>query len=68
MSTEGFNWKKLEISDNDVKRNKGEIFFNATDLLNTKVIKKSIQGATFNYTSDNYYETQIIRLGYTYKF
>lgn len=53
---------------NSVQKGKGEIFFNATDLLNTMVIKKKIDGIGFNYTSDDYYETQVIRLGYSYKF
>ncbi|MCP1252390.1 TonB-dependent receptor [Elizabethkingia sp. S0634] len=51
-----------------VQNGKGEIFLNATDLLNTMVIKKQIQGSGFKYTSDDYYETQVIRLGYSYKF
>ena len=51
-----------------VQKGKGELFFNATDLLNTMVIKRKIDGAGFRYTSDDYYETQVIRLGYSYKF
>ncbi len=51
-----------------IQKGKGEVFFNATDLLNTMVIKQEIEGETFSYTSNNYYETQVIRLGYTYKF
>lgn len=51
-----------------VQKGKGELFFNATDLLNTMVIRKKINGTGFNYTSDDYYETQVIRLGYSYKF
>ncbi|WP_449438981.1 outer membrane beta-barrel family protein [Pedobacter steynii] len=51
-----------------VQGGKGEIFFNATDLLNTMVIKKQIEGNGFRYTSDDYYETQVVRLGYNYKF
>lgn len=51
-----------------IQKNKGEVFFNATDLLNTLVLKKEIQGAGFNYTSNDYYETQVFRLGYSYKF
>lgn len=51
-----------------IQKGKGELFLNATDLLNTMVIKQIIQGETFTYTSNNYYETQVIRLGYTYKF
>lgn len=51
-----------------VKNGKGEFFINASDLLNTLVIKKEIQGQDFSYTSNDYYETQVIRLGYNYKF
>jgi outer membrane receptor protein involved in Fe transport len=51
-----------------VQNGKGEFFVNATDLLNTLVIKKEIQGQDFGYTSKDYYEIQVIRLGYNYKF
>ena len=50
--------------------NKGrdELFLNATDLLNTMVIRKTVQGQGFDYTSSDYYETQVIRIGYSRKF
>lgn len=51
-----------------VQKGKGEVFFNVTDLLNTLIIKKQIQGNGFHYTSTDYYETQVFRLGYSYKF
>lgn len=51
-----------------IQNNKGEIFINATDLLNTMVIRRSITGIGFRYTSDDYYETQVFRIGYSYKF
>lgn len=51
-----------------MQKGKGELFINASDLLNTMVIKKEIQGNGFYYTSNDYYETQVIRLGYSYKF
>jgi len=51
-----------------IQKGKGELFFNANDLANTMVIKKTLQGNGFSYTSDDYYETQVIRLGYSYKF
>ena len=51
-----------------VQKGKGEVFFNATDLLNTMVIRTKINGSGFSYTSENYNETQVIRLGYSYKF
>jgi len=51
-----------------LQKGKGELFLNATDILNTMIIKKEIQGQGFNYISTDYYETQVIRLGYGYKF
>ncbi|UXP32668.1 TonB-dependent receptor family protein [Reichenbachiella agarivorans] len=51
-----------------IQDGKGELFLNATDLLNSMVIKQTIDGNNFSYTSSNYYETQVIRLGYNYKF
>lgn len=51
-----------------VQKGRGEIFFNATDLLNTMVIRRKIDGMGFHYRSDDYYETQVIRLGYSLKF
>ena len=54
---------KKVIQDGD-----GELFFNATDLLNTMVIKKTIDANDFSYTSADYYETQVFRVGYSYKF
>jgi outer membrane receptor protein involved in Fe transport len=51
-----------------IQKGKGELFLNATDLLNTMVIKKDIQGKDFKYTSRDYYETQVVRVGYSYKF
>ncbi|UYQ91238.1 TonB-dependent receptor [Chitinophaga horti] len=51
-----------------IQQSKGEIFINATDLLNTMVIKRTIIGNGFTYTSKDYYETQVIRVGYNYKF
>jgi outer membrane receptor protein involved in Fe transport len=51
-----------------VQGGKGEVFFNATDLLNTMVINRTITGNDFNYTSADYYETQVFRVGYSRKF
>jgi outer membrane receptor protein involved in Fe transport len=49
-------------------KGRDELFLNATDLLNTMVIQKTIQGQGFGYTSSDYYETQVVRVGYTRKF
>lgn len=51
-----------------IQNGKGEFFLNATDIFNTLVIKKEIQGQTFSYNSADYNETQVVRLGYSYKF
>ncbi len=51
-----------------IQNGKGELFVNATDLLNSLVIKKEIQANGFRYTSTDYYETQVVRLGYSGKF
>ncbi len=51
-----------------IHKGKGEVFLNTTDLLNTMNIRKEIKGDGFNYTSVDYYETQVIRIGYSRKF
>lgn len=51
-----------------VQKGRGEVFVNATDLLNTMNIRRDISGDGFNYTSIDYYETQVVRIGYSYKF
>ena len=51
-----------------IQKNKGELFFNATDLLNTLRTKKNILGNNFRVISTDYYETQVFRVGYSYKF
>lgn len=51
-----------------IQQGRGELFFNASDLFNTMIIRRDIQGAGFQYVSTDYYETQVIRLGYGYKF
>jgi len=51
-----------------IQKGKGELFFNATDILNTLNIQKEINGNGFKLISTDYYETQVFRLGYSYKF
>jgi outer membrane receptor protein involved in Fe transport len=51
-----------------IQKGKGELFLNATDLFNTMQVHKEIQGTGFYYISTDYYETQVIRVGYNYKF
>jgi outer membrane receptor protein involved in Fe transport len=51
-----------------IQKSKGELFFNASDIFNTLRIKKEINGNGFKLYSTDYYETQVFRLGYSYKF
>jgi len=51
-----------------IQHDRGELFLNATDIANTMRIKRRVQGDGFRYVSTDYYETQVIRVGYTYKF
>ena len=51
-----------------IHKSKGELFFNASDLFNTLRIKKEINGNGFMLISTDYYETQVFRIGYSYKF
>lgn len=51
-----------------LQKGKGEVFFNATDIANTLRIKREVKGDGFSYASTDYYETQVFRLGYNYKF
>ncbi len=51
-----------------IQKGKGELFANGTDLLGTFRVRKNITGTNFSYTSSDYYETQVLRVGYSYKF
>lgn len=51
-----------------VQKGKGEFFLNATDLFNTLRLRKEIFGNGFTVRSTDYLETQVVRLGYSYKF
>jgi outer membrane receptor protein involved in Fe transport len=51
-----------------IQKGRGELFLNATDLLNTMVTRKEIDGNGFGYVSADYYETQVVRVGYNIKF
>ena len=47
---------------------RGEWFLNATDIFNTLRLKKTITGVGFVLESTDYYETQVFRGGYSWKF
>jgi len=51
-----------------IQQGRGELFFNATDLLGTLNLKRQVNGSGFSYISNDYYETQVLRVGYNYKF
>ncbi|MBC7848852.1 MAG: TonB-dependent receptor, partial [Chitinophagaceae bacterium] len=51
-----------------IQKGKGEVFMNATDILNSMNIRKNIQGIGFRYETTDYYETQVVRIGYGFKF
>ena len=49
-------------------KGKGEIAFSLSDILNNFGIKQEIKGNGFDAVYENFYETQIISLGFKYKF
>ncbi len=51
-----------------IQSGKGEFFANATDIANTLKVRRTIVGSGFAYVSTDYYETQVFRLGYSYRF
>lgn len=51
-----------------VHRGKGEFVVNATDLLNTMQVRRTIHGTDFTFVSTDYLETQVVRAGYSWKF
>ncbi|XVJ67819.1 MAG: TonB-dependent receptor [Lacibacter sp.] len=51
-----------------IQKGKGELFINGTDLFNTLRIKRNIQGNGFRFVSTDYFETQVFRVGYSYKY
>ncbi|SMC59086.1 outer membrane beta-barrel family protein [Pedobacter africanus] len=51
-----------------IQKGKAELFLNGTDLFNTLRPRKEINGNGFKLVSTDYFETQVFRLGYNYKF
>lgn len=51
-----------------VFQGKGEISFSASDIFNNFGIRQEIVGEGFRATYENYYETQVFRIGLKYKF
>jgi outer membrane receptor protein involved in Fe transport len=51
-----------------VRGGRGEITVNATDLLNTNQAERTIRGTDFRMVSTDYLETQVVRVGYSWKY
>jgi outer membrane receptor protein involved in Fe transport len=51
-----------------VQQGRGEVVLNATDLLNTNQVRRTLSGTDFRYVSTDYLETQVVRVGYSRKF
>ncbi|MEZ4376901.1 MAG: TonB-dependent receptor [Gemmatimonadales bacterium] len=51
-----------------VQGGRGEVTFNAVDLLNTMQVRRTVTGTDFTYASTDYLETQVVRLGYAWSF
>ena len=50
------------------QRGRGELVINVTDLLNTMQLRRFIQGVGFTLESTDYLETQVVRVGYSWKY
>lgn len=51
-----------------VQGGQGELFVNASDLFSTLVTEQELEGGLFTLRSKDYYETQVVRVGYQYRF
>ncbi|MGY6520615.1 MAG: outer membrane beta-barrel protein [Mongoliitalea sp.] len=51
-----------------IQSGKGELFLNASDIFNTLIIRYKLEGNDFTLNSSDYFETQVFRLGYSYRF
>ena len=51
-----------------IQKDKGELFVNATDVANTLNLRRKLKGMASGILVHDYYETQVFRIGYSYKF
>jgi outer membrane receptor protein involved in Fe transport len=51
-----------------IQNGRGELFLNGTDLFSTLSPKREVRGNGFSLISTDYLETQVFRIGYSYKF
>jgi outer membrane receptor protein involved in Fe transport len=47
---------------------RGELFANMSDIFNTLVMEYELEGSNFTIRSSDYYETQVVRVGFSYRF
>jgi outer membrane receptor protein involved in Fe transport len=52
----------------EVQKGKGELTISATDIFNTMVMRYEFDGNSFSVQSRDYLETQVLRIGYNYRF
>ena len=51
-----------------ILKDKGEVVFSFTDIFNRFGIRQELVQEDFSVVYENYYETQVMRLGFKYKF
>ena len=51
-----------------LQNGKGELFVNGSDIFNTLRIKREIRGDGFDLVSTDFFQTQVFRVGYNYRF
>ncbi len=71
VNPQGRNYSRFYIDlgiKKSIQSGKGELFLNATDLANTLRLKRETIGDDFRLVGTDYYETQVVRLGYNCKF
>ena len=51
-----------------IQNGRGELFANFSDVFNTLVIRYDLRGNDFDFVSTDFFETQVLRVGYNYRF
>jgi len=52
----------------EIQKGKGELFLNLSDIFNTHKVRYELEGNDFSLVSDDYFESQVVRFGYQYRF
>ena len=56
------------INVKKIQQGQGELFIHASDIFNTFRLKTDIAGENFNLQATDFFETQVVRIGYLYRF